>query len=561
MTMANAPSPRPALAALPVYKPGKSAEVAMKEHAIAEAIKLASNENPYNPLPSVQEAADRGVFGSNRYPDHRATAVRERLAARWGLTPDQVAVGCGSVGLLQQLLLTFVDAGQQVLYAWRTFESYPIYAQLVAAEIVTVPLRRQSLDLKALAAAVTPATRMVLVTSPNNPTGTAVRSDHFAALLDAVPEQCVVVLDEAYHEYITGHHVPDALSFLPGHPNLVVLRTFSKAYGLAAMRIGYAMAHPDVIASVDKTLIPFAVNGVAQAAALASLEPAADQELIARVEGTLAERERVAAEVRALGLSVPDPQANFVWLPAGESAAELTLTLEQLGVVTRPFPGEGVRVTIGSPAENDRFLSVLADAAGKLALTETWLLPTGVGAATVQRWVDRIDAAQSRLTLESAREHDGLTEPDPGGTERWDAAQVWAHLAEFGGYWRDELDKVIAAESDDPVPFGRVKTDARRIAGIEAGRALPVSEHVARARFDLDVLRAEIAGWSTADWGRVGQHQTLGNMTIERQLDEFHVGHVEQHLDQLAGLAPPGWVGFHGTSRGRTQRAARSARD
>lgn len=536
--MSNPPAPRPALAALPVYKPGKSAEVAMKEHAITEAIKLASNENPYNPLPSVQEAADRGVFGANRYPDHRATAVRDRLAFRWGLTPDQVAVGCGSVGLLQQLLLTFVDPGQQVLYAWRTFESYPIYAALVAADIVTVPLRRQSLDLKDLAAAVTPNTRMVLVTSPNNPTGTAVRSDHFAELLDAVPEQCVVVLDEAYHEYITGHHVPGALSFLPDHPNLVVLRTFSKAYGLAAMRIGYAMAHPDVIASVDKTLIPFAVNGVAQAAALASLEPAADRELVERVEATLAERERVAAEVRALGLSVPDPQANFVWLPAGDSAADLTLTLEQLGVVTRPFPGEGVRVTIGSPAENDRFLSALADASGKLPLTETWLLPTGGSATTVQRWVARIDAAQARLTEHAGVAHQGLTEPDPGGTERWNAGQVWAHIAEFGAYWRDELDKVIAAESDNPVPFGRVKTDPARIAGIEAGRTQPVEEHLERTRFDLDVLRAEVAGWSTADWARTGEHQTLGAMTIDRQLDEFHVGHVEQHLDQLDSLRP-----------------------
>ncbi len=536
--MTTPPAPRPALAALPVYKPGKSAGVAMKEHAIAEAIKLASNENPYNPLPSVQEAADRGAFGANRYPDHRATAVRERLAAHWGLTPDQVAVGCGSVGLLQQLLLTFVDPGQQVLYAWRTFESYPIYAALVAADIVTVPLRRQSLDLPALTAAVTPDTRMVLVTSPNNPTGTAVRSDHFAELLDAVPDQCVVVLDEAYHEYITGHHVPDALSSLPDHPNLVVLRTFSKAYGLAAMRIGYAMAHPDVIASVDKTLIPFAVNGVAQAAALASLEPAADQELAERVAGTLAERTRVAAEVRALGFSVPDPQANFVWLPAGESAADLTLTLEQLGVVTRPFPGEGVRVTIGSPAENDRFLSALADAAGKLALADTWLLPTGGLAGTVQGWVDRVDAAQARLTEHAVISHQGLTAPDPGGFERWDAAQVWAHMAEFGGYWRDELDKVIAAESDGPVPFGRVKTDAGRIAGIEAGRTQPVDEHLARIRFDLDVLRAELAGWSAADWSRTGQHQTLGVMSIQRQLDDFHAGHVEQHLAQLDLLRP-----------------------
>lgn len=532
------PSPRPALDALPVYKPGKSAEVAMKEHAIAEAVKLASNENPYNPLPSVQAAADRGVFMGNRYPDHRATAVRAALASRWGLAPEQITVGCGSVGLLQQLLLTFVDPGQRVLYAWRTFETYPIYAALVGAEIVTVPLQRQALDLVALAAAVTPETRMVLVTSPNNPTGTAVRADHFAALLDTVPEQCVVVLDEAYHEYITGHHVPDALALLAEHPNLVVLRTFSKAYGLASMRIGYAMAHPDVVAAIDKTLIPFAVNGVAQAAALASLEPQADHELAERVAGTLAERSRVAAELRAFGFSVPDPQANFVWLPAGAASADLTLTLEQLGVVTRPFPGEGVRVTIGAPAENDRFLSAFADAAGKLPLAESWPLPSGPLAGTVQHWVDRIDAAHARLAEHAGIAHQGLTEPDPGGTERWDAGQVWAHLAEFGPYWRGELDKVLAAASSEPIDFGRVKTDPGRMAGIEAGRGRPVAEHLAQIRFDLDVLRADLAGWSPADWSRVGRHPTLGDMSVERQLEEFHVGHVEQHLAQLDGLRP-----------------------
>ncbi len=536
MSTRTAPAARPALAALPVYKPGKSAEVAMAEHAIASAVKLASNENPYDPLPSVRAAIDAGAGAANRYPDHRAAAVRAALAARYGLDVGQVAVGCGSVGLLQQLLLTFVDPGQRVLYAWRTFESYPIYAALVAADVRTVPLRRHALDLPALADAVTPDTRVVLVTSPNNPTGTAVRADEFAHLLEVVPEQCVIVLDEAYHEYITGAHVPPALDLLADHPNLVVLRTFSKAYGLAALRIGYALAHPDVVAAIDKTLIPFAVNGVAQVAALASL--AADHELADRVRTTLAQRGRVARELRGLGFSVPDPQANFVWLPAGDAAADLTLTLEQLGVVTRPFPGEGVRVTIGSPAEDDRFLQAFADAAGKLALKEHWGLPTGDRARRVQHWVDRIDAAHERLTRHAGIVHVGLTEPDPGGTDRWEAGQVWAHLAEIGGYWRGQLDVVLDAASAEPVPFGRVKTDPERVAAIDAGRHHPVPAQLAQVRFNLDALRAELAGLSAEDWSRVGRHQTLGDMDVERQLQEFHVGHVEQHLDQLDGLMP-----------------------
>ena len=379
--MRPAPTARAALAALPVYKPGKSAEVAMGEHDLASAVKLASNENPYDPLPSVRDAADRGALFANRYPDHRAAAVREALAARLGLTPDRGAGGGGSVGLLQQLLLTFVDPGQRVLYAWRSFESYPIYAALVAADVVTVPLRRQALDLPALTRAVTPDTRLVLVTSPNNPTGTAVRADEFEQLLEAVPEQCVVVLDEAYHEYVTGRHVPDALGLLDRHPHLVVLHTFSKAYGLASLRIGYGLSHPDVVAALDKTLIPFAVNGVAQAAALASLDAA--DELAERVRATVAERERVAGALRRLGFSVPDPQANFVWLPTGPTAADLTLALERRGVVTRPFPGEGVRVTIGAPGENDRFLEAFDALAGPLALADGWLAPTGPLAGTV----------------------------------------------------------------------------------------------------------------------------------------------------------------------------------
>jgi len=400
---------------------------------------------------------------------------------------------------------------------------------------VTTPLRFESIDMAALTKAVTDRTRVVLLTSPNNPTGTALRHDDVEAFLDVVPGDCLVVLDEAYYEYITGLHVPRALELLRRHPNFAVLRTFSKAYGLAGLRIGYVLAHPQVVSAIDQTLIPFAVNGMAQAGALASL--AADAELQVRVEEVLRERDRVQASLRSLGFSTPDAQGNFVWLPSGSATAALTLKLETQGVVSRPFPGEGARVTIGTPAENDHFLDAFEACVAPLELGAHWGLPTGPQAAVVQSWVDRIGAADRQLVAHATTAHAGRTEPDPGGAEQWDANQVWAHLAEIGGYWLAELESVIDAGSIEPVPFGRVKTDAVRIRAIEEGRRRPVEANLLAARRQLHALRAYLAGLSAADWRRVGRHSTLGDMDLARQLQEFHVGHVEQHIAQLDGLA------------------------
>jgi hypothetical protein len=288
---------------------------------------------------------------------------------------------------------------------------------------------------------------------------------------------------------------------------------------------------------VDQTLIPFAVNGLGQAAAMASLEH--DVELAERVEATLAERARVQRALRELGFSTPDAQANFVWLPAGAAAAALTLKLETLGVVTRPFPDEGIRVTTGTPAENDRFLDAFEASVAPLDLAKHWTLPVGERAHTVQAWIDRIDDADARVVAHAITRHGGHTEPDPGASEVWDAAQVWAHLAEIGAYWLAELEKVVDAASDEPVPFGRVKTDPARIAAIAEGRRRDVSVNAEATRRGLHALRAYLAGLGKDDWQRRGRHQTLGDMDVSRQLEEFHVGHVEQHLDQLDGLAAP----------------------
>ena len=326
----------------------------MAEHSLESAIKLASNENPFHPLPSVRNAISDAASRLNRYPDHRATALRERLAAEHQLAVEQVTVGCGSVGLLQQMMLAYVDPGDEVVYAWRSFEAYPIYTSIVGGVSVMVPLVDEVFDMAALTAAVSERTRLVLVTSPNNPTGSIVTHQEMVTLLESVHDNCLVVLDEAYYEYVTDPSAPRALELLAKYPNLLVLRTFSKAYGLAALRVGYAFAEPDVIDAIDRALIPFAVNELGQVAALASLDAA--DELRERVTATLGERARVTLDLRNQGVVVPEPHANFVWLPTPDAAA-ITLGLEQRGIVARPFAGEGLRVTIGSPEENDRFLA------------------------------------------------------------------------------------------------------------------------------------------------------------------------------------------------------------
>jgi histidinol-phosphate aminotransferase len=508
----------------------------MADHDLDSAVKLASNENPFSPLPSVIAAIDRSATDTlNRYADHRAGALRAALATRLGLEVEQVGVGCGSVGLLQQILLAYADPGDEVLYGWRSFEAYPIYTTIVGAAAITVPNRFEALDMVAITKAVTDRTRVVFVTSPNNPTGTVVRHDELVALLDAVPPDCLVVLDEAYHEYVTGRHAPDALALLAERPNLAVLRTFSKAYGLAALRVGYVLAHPDVVSAIDQVLVPFAVNGLGQAAALASLD--ADDELAVRVADVVTERERVAAELRRrVGLSVPDPQANFVWLPAGDRAADLTVALERAGLVTRPFPGEGVRITIGTPTDDDRVLDAVEALAGPLGLADAWLLPVGDRARQVQAVVDRIDAADERLATHAAVTHEGLTAPEPGGTEQWDAGQVWAHLAEIGDYWLGELSRVVDGAGDEPAIIGRAPSDPQRVAAIENNRYRRVADNLATTRHSLDALRAYVAGMSETDWSRTGHHTTLGDLSIDQQLDHFHIGHIENHLDQLDGL-------------------------
>ena len=352
---------RPAVAAMASYRPGKSAAQAEDEHGITDAIKLASNENPYPPVPAVVEAIAAAAGDVNRYGDHRAADLRAAIAGWLDVDVDRVAAGCGSVGLLQQLLLAYVDPGDEVVYPWPSFEAYPIDVQLTGGVEVTVPLVDHTFDLEAVAGAVTDRTKLVLLANPNNPTGTAVHVDQLRRLVEQVPGDVLVVVDEAYREFVTADLGDPITDLQPGHPNVVVLRTFSKAFGLAALRTGYAVADPEVVVELDKVLIAFAVNHLAQVASLAAI--AARDEVQAVVDRITAERDRVVASLRADGWDLPDAHANFVYLPLGSRTDVVFPEMEKRGVVVRPFPGVGMRVTIGTPAQNDRFLATLAEVA------------------------------------------------------------------------------------------------------------------------------------------------------------------------------------------------------
>jgi histidinol-phosphate aminotransferase len=342
-------TPRPDLETLPAYVPGRS---------VPGAIKLASNETPLGPLPSVLRVIADAAQTVNRYPDMGAFALVERLAERLGVEQEQVAVGCGSVSLCQQLIQALCTPGDEVMFAWRSFEAYPIITQVVGAGQVKVPLDdTHTHDLDAMLAAITPRTRVVFVCNPNNPTGTAVRREALVRFLDAVPDGVLVALDEAYREFVTDPEVPDGLQLLGGRDNVAVLRTFSKAYGLAGLRVGYLVSNPAVTAAVRKVYLPFSVNSVAQAAALASLDAA--DEMLARCADIVAERSRVREGLLSAGHDVPESQANFVWLPLGERTTDFAEHALASKVVVRPFAGEGARVTIGTPEENDTLLEAI----------------------------------------------------------------------------------------------------------------------------------------------------------------------------------------------------------
>ncbi|MEU8570372.1 histidinol-phosphate transaminase [Streptomyces pathocidini] len=350
------PKLRDALSGIPTYKPGRPAAA----EGGRVAYKLSSNENPYPPLPGVMESALAAAAHFNRYPDMACTGLMAELSERFGVPLGHLATGTGSVGIAQQLVQSTAGPGDEVMFAWRSFEAYPIITRVSGATPVQVPLTPGDVhDLDAMADAITERTRLIFVCNPNNPTGTAVRRAELERFLDRVPGDVLVVLDEAYKEFIRDPEVPDGLAIYRSRPNVCVLRTFSKAYGLAGLRVGFAVAHEPVADALRKTAVPFGVSQLAQDAAVASLR--CEDELLGRVGSLVCERKRVAEGLAKQGWTVPESQANFVWLRLGERTVDFAAACERAGVVVRPFPGEGVRATIGEAEANDVLLRVAED--------------------------------------------------------------------------------------------------------------------------------------------------------------------------------------------------------
>ncbi|KAB1655097.1 histidinol-phosphate transaminase [Pseudoclavibacter chungangensis] len=350
---------RDALGAIPAYRQG-----AIPDRP--DLVKLTSNENPYEPLPSVREAVAAELHTLHLYPSMSATELVEALARRHGVTPDEIALGAGSVEVAAQLVSAAAGDGDEVLFAWRSFEAYPILTRIAGATPVMVPLTHDERhDLDAMADAITERTRLVLLCNPNNPTGTTLGADEVRAFLDRVPEDVLVVLDEAYVEFNRRPDSAIGIELFRERANVAVLHTFSKAYGLAGLRIGYAIARADVADNLRRVALPFGVTGLAQRAALASL--AAERELLDRVDAVVAERARVLDALVRQGWAPSETEANFVWLRTGARTEEVSDALAAAGILVRAFPGEGIRITIGSPLANDR----LIEAASTLAPVAT----------------------------------------------------------------------------------------------------------------------------------------------------------------------------------------------
>ena len=342
---------RPLMADLPAYTPGKT---------VPGAIKLASNETVFGPLPSVRAAIEQATDTLNRYPDNGYVELREHLAKHVNFAPEHIAAGCGSVSLCQQLIQISASTGDEVMFGWRAFEVYPLQVRVAGATPVPVPLTDHTHDLAAMLAAVTDRTRLIFVCNPNNPTSTVVPPDELARFVEAVPSDVLVCIDEAYVEYIRDGLLPDSLGLVRDHPNVIVLRTFSKAYGLAGARVGYAVGDPDIITALGKVYVPFTASSLAQAAAIASVS--ASEELLARTDAVVAERTRVSGALRDAGYQFPASQANFVWLPLGpEHTADFVEKAADARILVRPYGTDGVRVTIGAPTENDAFLAFATD--------------------------------------------------------------------------------------------------------------------------------------------------------------------------------------------------------
>ncbi len=349
------PQPRPNVLAIPAYVAGKPPA----PRPGLTSYKLSSNENPYPPLPGVLAAATQAAAEMNRYPDMGNTALYAALSDTLGVPTDDLAAATGSVALIYQLVNAFCEPGDEVVYAWRSFEAYPIAVTAGGASSVQVPLAADGRhDLDAMAAAVTDRTKVVIVCTPNNPTGPAVSQSDLDAFIAQVPSHVLVVVDEAYLEFVRMDDAIDGIATYRAHDNVVLTRTFSKAYGLAGFRVGYAVGPAPLAGALRAVSLPFGVSHVAQAAAIASL--ASSEALMQRVDDLVERRTDLLARLREVGWHLPDAQGNFVWFPLGERTPDFAAACGEVGVSVRPYGTEGLRVSIGEREAFDRVVEVAA---------------------------------------------------------------------------------------------------------------------------------------------------------------------------------------------------------
>jgi histidinol-phosphate aminotransferase len=355
------------LARMPGYQAGVPAGQAPEAIAAGDIAQLASNESPFPPHPKVIEAIERATAAMHRYPDPDATLLRRRIADRYEAEPARIAVGNGSCELLLAAAEALCEPGDEILYAWPAFSMYPYLPALTGAREIRVPLAEGDVhDLDAMAAETTAATQLLILCNPNNPTATHIPAAEIAAFCERIPSRVTIVLDEAYVEFQT-HDDPDAtVDLLADFPNLVILRTFSKCYGLAGLRVGYALGSSKFRAAVDAVRQPFSVNALAQAAGAEAILHQDDVER--RIEGNIVERVRVEEALHEMGLRTTESQANFSWIDLGDAdEAEVVAGLAQRQIAVRPgtpLGGPGhIRVTYGTAAENDRFLAAIAELA------------------------------------------------------------------------------------------------------------------------------------------------------------------------------------------------------
>ena len=357
----------PYLRGLIPYSPGKPIQEVERELGIRESVKLASNENPLGPSPMALQALRGALPEIHRYPDGSGHRLRHALAGHWHVAPDQLILGNGSNELLELTARCFLLPGDEAVYAEQAFVVYDMVAQVTGAKKVMIPLKDFTHDLDGMRAAISPRTKLVFVGNPNNPTGTALPPRALEAFLESVPSQVLVVLDEAYYEFLPPDVTPDALRFVRDGRLLLVLRTFSKIYGLAGLRIGYGIGPPALIALLNRAREPFNTNSLAQAAATAALGDVAH---VARTRAVTEEGRKFLSEAcRALGLAVVPSVANFLLVDVGRPGPATADALLRHGVIVRPMVGYGfpthLRISIGTPQENERCLAALKAVLGK----------------------------------------------------------------------------------------------------------------------------------------------------------------------------------------------------